>query len=69
MQKNNPSFTNFRVSVAIGRSPEKREFFMGRVAQLPSRWPFKVEGACSVPRLASAESRVGSHQERSSFIT
>lgn len=69
MPKNNPGLTNSKASIAVSKLPEKREFFMGRTAQLPSRWPFRVEGACAAPRLSSAEGRSVGHQERSSFIT
>ena len=69
MPKNNSSFTDSRVLIAVRNLPEKREVFMDRIAQLPSRWPFKVENPYGAPGLSPAESRSAPHQERSSFIT
>ena len=69
MQKDSASFTDSKVLIAVRKLPEKREVVMDRVDYLPSRWPFKVAGAYSVPGLSPAESRSVSPQERSSFIT
>lgn len=69
MLKNNSSLTDSRMLIAVGRLPEKREFFTGQVVPLSSRWPFRVEGADIARRVLSAEGRSGAHQDCSSFIT
>lgn len=69
MLKNNSSLTDSRMLIAVGRLPEKREFFTGQVVPLPSRWPFRVEGTDIARRVLSAEGQSAAHQECSSFIT
>lgn len=69
MPKDSLSFTDSRNLIAVRKLPEKREVFIGRVAQAPSRWPFKAAGAYGVPSLLPAETGPVPHQVRSSFIT
>ena len=69
MLKNSSSFTDSRALIALRPLPEKREVLVGRVAQLSSHWPFKVDGVRSAPGMPPAESRLAAHPERSSFIT
>jgi len=69
MPKDSSNFTDSRILLAVCKLPEKRELSTGRVAQLPSRWPFKVDGLRSTSGLLPAEGRSAPHHERSSFIT
>lgn len=69
MPKDSSNFIDSRILLVVRKLPEKRELSMGRVAQLPSRWPFKVDGMRSASGLLPAEGRPAPHQERSSFIT
>lgn len=69
MPKDSSNFMDSRIFLAVCKPSEKRELSMGRVAQLPSRWPFKVDGLRSTSGLLPAEGRSATHQERISFIT
>lgn len=69
MPQKSSNFSAPRILLATRKLPDNRELFRGQVAQLPGRWPFKVDGLRSASGLLPAEGRSVLHQERSSFIT